>query len=87
MFQIISPFITDQNEEIAIPAIELWITIAEEEKNNFTLNKQTNLSITLHIHTGLLTLLLQNLTKVLKDSVLYKNFKNLKESRRRRGRE
>ena len=64
MFQIISPFISESNEEIAIPAIELWITIAEEEKNNFTLNKISNFTFMEKIFSGLLNLLLQNLTKV-----------------------
>lgn len=64
MFQMISPLISDSNEDIAIPAIELWITIAEEEKNNFTLSKLSNFAFMEKIFPGLLTLLLQNLTKV-----------------------
>lgn len=64
MLQIISPLMTEINEDIVILAIELWITIAEEEKNNFSLSKQSNFSFMEKIFDKLLALLLQNLTKV-----------------------
>lgn len=64
LLQIISPLVMDSNSEVAVPAIELWTTLAEEEKDNALLKTISNFSFMRKIANNLIPLLLQNLLKV-----------------------
>ena len=63
MLQILTNLILDKDTEVAIPAIELFNTIAEEEKDNFAVKNIQNFQMTAKISPALINLLLQNLMK------------------------
>lgn len=57
----------DKDNEVAIPAIEVFNTIADEEKDNFMVKTLPNFQLTSKIALPLINLLLQNLMKSNKD--------------------
>lgn len=63
MLQILTNTIVDNDVEVAIPAIEVFNTIADEEKDNFMVKTQPNFQLTAKIAPTLINLLLQNLMK------------------------
>ena len=63
MLQILTNLIVDKDPEIAIPAIELFTSIADEEKDNYVIKGIPNFQLTGKIATPLINILLQNLMK------------------------
>lgn len=66
MLQILTNLIVDKDPEISIPAIELFNTIADEEKDNYVIKGIANFQLTGKIAVPLINLLLQNLMKTTK---------------------
>ena len=67
MLQVLTNVILDNDVEVAVPAIELFTTIADEEKDNFAIKSLPNFQMTAKIAPALINLLLQNLMKGTKD--------------------